>query len=470
MRKGTLGSHLIIIQRKYDMHHNNIHDSKIIVDITDTIRGIVSGRKMSGIPRVLTTTIDTIIDNKDAFEDVHIGFYDQIDGIYCIITEDCWRFLLREKDKNDSQSFRYLKHVVSKRACRDINQINIKYQAYPVRRILRKFRYNLSMKCEKFIRKYLQRKRSFVSWHKSNFIPIQLRSSDVIVIIGASWSAQRLLDFLESRTAYWRPKVVVYIHDIIPLIMKDDFPEVAKKAIYDRWFRRLVQNHQVRFLTSSYSNSNDIEDHFCNNSIGAIGVVPLPHEHKAPSAIPPAEELPDKFVLYVGSLIGRKNGSLLVEIWEQLIKAHDELKIPNLCITDSRGWIKLAASTKINVREHITFFNDLDDSGLAYLYQNALFTVFISQYEGWGLPVGESLWYETPCVASNSSAIPEVGGDMCLYVDQNNKPQVLNAIETMIFDDKVRQSLKERIQKNHLRSWRDFAMNLIEEVREVHKY
>jgi len=50
------------------------------------------------------------------------------------------------------------------------------------------------------------------------------------------------------------------------------------------------------------------------------------------------------------------------------------------------------------------------DEELAYLYKNSLFTVFPSYYEGWGLPIGESLWFGKPVVASNTSSMREVGG------------------------------------------------------------
>ena len=51
-------------------------------------------------------------------------------------------------------------------------------------------------------------------------------------------------------------------------------------------------------------------------------------------------------------------------------------------------------------------FARLPDAELAWLYANAAFTVFPSLMEGWGLPVGESLWFGKPCVASSGSAVP----------------------------------------------------------------
>jgi glycosyltransferase involved in cell wall biosynthesis len=66
---------------------------------------------------------------------------------------------------------------------------------------------------------------------------------------------------------------------------------------------------------------------------------------------------------------------------------------------------------------HITILNEINDSDLIALYKNALFTVYPSLYEGWGLPVAESLAYGKYCLASYASSIPEVGNDLIEYLD-----------------------------------------------------
>ena len=62
----------------------------------------------------------------------------------------------------------------------------------------------------------------------------------------------------------------------------------------------------------------------------------------------------------------------------------------------------------------------LTDADLKVLYEGCLFTLFPSFYEGWGLPVTESLAFGKPCIASNRSSIPEAGGKLARYIDPNN--------------------------------------------------
>jgi hypothetical protein len=59
---------------------------------------------------------------------------------------------------------------------------------------------------------------------------------------------------------------------------------------------------------------------------------------------------------------------------------------------------------------------------LTVLYRHCLFTVFPSIYEGWGLPVSESLTHGKFCLASSAASIPEAGGEFCEYLDPWNVP------------------------------------------------
>src|SRR5438045_6658259 len=56
----------------------------------------------------------------------------------------------------------------------------------------------------------------------------------------------------------------------------------------------------------------------------------------------------------------------------------------------------------------VHILDEIDDAALDRLYRNCLFTVYPSLYEGWGLPVGESLNYGKICIATNTSSVPEI--------------------------------------------------------------
>jgi hypothetical protein len=82
----------------------------------------------------------------------------------------------------------------------------------------------------------------------------------------------------------------------------------------------------------------------------------------------------------------------------------------------------------------IRVLHDLTDAELATLYRGCLFTLFPSFVEGWGLPVGESLSYGKPCIASDASAIPEVGGALVDYLDPHNLRSGVAAVRRFLQD------------------------------------
>ena len=105
---------------------------------------------------------------------------------------------------------------------------------------------------------------------------------------------------------------------------------------------------------------------------------------------------------------------------------------------------------------------------MAALYKATLFTVFPSFVEGWGLPVGESLMFGRPCVASNASSVPEVAGDFVEYIDPFNDHDGYEKILRFVED---REYLEERAQriKNEFRprEWGDVAKDMIATVQSL---
>jgi hypothetical protein len=106
--------------------------------------------------------------------------------------------------------------------------------------------------------------------------------------------------------------------------------------------------------------------------------------------------------------------------------------------------------------------HDLSDVDLELLYRSCLFTAFPSIIEGWGLPVGESLTHGKPSVASSTSSIPEVGGDLVDYIDPWNIHDGVRVFKRMITDEAYRagraKNIKDRFRP---RTWDDVGKDLL---------
>jgi glycosyltransferase involved in cell wall biosynthesis len=82
----------------------------------------------------------------------------------------------------------------------------------------------------------------------------------------------------------------------------------------------------------------------------------------------------------------------------------------------------------------IVLVDNPSDGELKSLYNGCLFTVFPSLYEGWGLPVTESLSLGKPCIVSNAASLPEAGGALARYFDPENATEATAVIRAVLED------------------------------------
>ena len=125
-------------------------------------------------------------------------------------------------------------------------------------------------------------------------------------------------------------------------------------------------------------------------------------------------QLPEKYLLYVGTIEPRKNLLRLLNVWEKLYKAAE---VPPLVIVGSRGWLSedfFSALANSPARNGALLTGYVRDEDLPALYAAATAFVFPSLYEGFGLPPLEAMACGTPVICSNTSSLPEVVGDAAL--------------------------------------------------------
>jgi len=138
----------------------------------------------------------------------------------------------------------------------------------------------------------------------------------------------------------------------------------------------------------------------------------------------------ERYILFVGTVQPRKNLVRLVEAFSILNSQLSTLNL-RLVIAGKKGWATeeiYAAPQKYGVEERVKFIDYVDDADLPYLYAGAEVFAFPSLYEGFGLPILESLASGTPVVTSNVSSMPEVGGDAVIYVDPHNAQSIADGL------------------------------------------
>ncbi len=121
------------------------------------------------------------------------------------------------------------------------------------------------------------------------------------------------------------------------------------------------------------------------------------------------------------------------------------------------GALKQASSTG----SVVTYLGYVSNAELKYLYQNASLFVFPSFYEGFGIPPLEAMIMGCPVAASNTSSIPEVLEDACVYFNPADDDSIAGAIHTLINDDNRLAALKVKGYEQAAKyNWEKSAMQL----------
>jgi glycosyltransferase involved in cell wall biosynthesis len=170
------------------------------------------------------------------------------------------------------------------------------------------------------------------------------------------------------------------------------------------------------------------------------------------------------FVLCVSTIEARKNHQVLYNVWDRLVERHGD-SVPTLVIVGMVGWgvgdLMFRMHTNPRTKNKIRILDNLPDEELAWLYRHALFTVFPSLYEGWGLPVVESLSLGTPCICSTAAAVAEAAQGLATVVDPLDTPGWVNAIEAMWRDEDLRARAAARCAREFRPArWNDHAREL----------
>lgn len=319
-------------------------------------------------------------------------------------------------------------------------------------------------------------------------VEVTFSRGDRVFISGATWGGlfHPYLAALEEAKRRLGIEVSLFVHDLIPLIAPEHVVNDVPEQFSD-WLGRMCRLVDL-FLVNSESTRRDLDRFMRTHAAGIVPVrvVPLAHEFLLPddpagARRPAPAKLFDPerhsfgerrircevlnaallpYVLVVGTIESRKNVWTLAIVWQEI---HRRLGLgtPRLVFAGKQGWAKQAFDDFLQGTGHLDGYIRIvdrpDDAELAYLYRRCLFSVSASYYEGWGLPIGEGLWFGRPVVASNVSATPEVGGALVEYVDPYDPRSILDACLKLITDNEHREAMARRIRREDLRRWSDVA-------------
>jgi glycosyltransferase involved in cell wall biosynthesis len=169
-----------------------------------------------------------------------------------------------------------------------------------------------------------------------------------------------------------------------------------------------------------------------------------PQPAEAVSAVRTRYGLPQRYLLFVGTIEPRKNLGRLLEAFEAV---QGEGLTEGLVIVGRRGWLTddfFAQLERSPVRDAVLFPGYVPDLDLPAIYAGAQAVVFPSLYEGFGLPVLEAMACGTPVVTSSTSSLPEVGGNAALYANPRDADEILAQVRHVLSDTALAADLRTR--------------------------
>lgn len=163
--------------------------------------------------------------------------------------------------------------------------------------------------------------------------------------------------------------------------------------------------------------------------------------------------LPDRFFLYVGSIIERKN---LLNICKALHELKGKTGIPLVVIGEGGDYKKQVKEyiSQNGLEKGIIFLSETDAAkkspgfqtaaDFPAIYQLSEALIYPSVFEGFGIPILEALWSRVPVITSNISCLPETGGDAAYYVDPYSYKEIAAGMLRLANDTSLTEEMKEK--------------------------
>lgn len=299
-----------------------------------------------------------------------------------------------------------------------------------------------------------------------------------LVNLGTSWWLQNYFLHVRRARAAWGVRYIPFVHDLIP-VMTPEHCVLRLTQDFISWAAGVFA-HADRYLTNSEASKRDLlavaKTLDARISPDDVHVVRLDADfRKANPDAPMAESLAryglteSGFVLFVSTIESRKNHLAAFAAWIELAGRHGVDALPTLVCVGNRGWLNDAVFTKAAsdpvLRAKVKMISGVSDPDLANLYRACRFTLYPSTYEGWGLPVTEALCYGKAALLSDSSSLPEAGGDHVVYFPVGDQAALVRELERLMFDDGWRAGVEARARTFRPRPWRALGLEIADQIR-----
>jgi len=293
------------------------------------------------------------------------------------------------------------------------------------------------------------------SWWRSRFVVKQLQKDRIDIYHGLSHELPIGIQHSGIRT-------VVTIHDLI-FMRYPQYYKPADRKIYELKFKNACR-HADKIIAISEQTKRDII-HFFKTDPSKIEVVyqschPAFREKCSDenlSLVSTKYQLPENFILNVGTIEERKNALLIAKALKDIAP---EIKLV-LIGKETKYATQIRTFLKEAQLEHrVVFLQNVAFKDLPAIYQLAKVFVYPSEFEGFGIPVLEALCSGIPVIAANGSCLEEAGGPESIYIAPEDVNGLAKAIENVLNNDVLQAAM--------IAAGKEYASGFTEEAHAKH--
>jgi glycosyltransferase involved in cell wall biosynthesis len=268
-------------------------------------------------------------------------------------------------------------------------------------------------------------------------------------------------------------KLVAWAHDIIPMLFPGFFMPDAL-VNFRHVANTLQKAHHI--FSNSEKTREDLIAHLgiARDRVTVVGIDISQELHPLPDDVVTGilkrfRLAREKFILYVATIEPRKNHARLVQAYQRVLEGSDD--IPPLVLVGKKGWGYrniVDEIRRLKLDDTIVLLEDVDSKELAALYWNALFVVYPSVYEGFGLPVLEAMACEKPVLTSRGTSMSEVAAGAAFLVDPYSVSSIADGLVRLIHDQYLRAELSHQgTLRRAAYSWEKTATQVLEVLRQL---
>jgi glycosyltransferase involved in cell wall biosynthesis len=279
----------------------------------------------------------------------------------------------------------------------------------------------------------------FKSYWRSVRLESVLKKYDIQVYHGLSHE-------IPKNNSFTKIKYVVTIHDLIFIRYPENY-SIFDRKLYTQKVKYACKNADVIIAISEQTKRDLIE--FLAVPEKKIKVVyqtcsdifDIKADYRVQNIVKKKYNLPNKYVLSVGTIEKRKNLELVIRAMD---KMHTD--IPLVVVGKKTIYFQEIEREieKHGLKKKVIFLENVEFIELPELYESASLFVYASVFEGFGIPVLEALYSRTPVIAAKGSCLEEVGGPNSIYVDPHDYLKLAIQMDKVLKNELLQQEMKEK--------------------------